>query len=322
MMSRPKGLFKVFVIASTLSFATVAQAVLPDNGWYWNKDESGRGFNIEIQNNLLFMSAFIYDAQGKPIWLVSGGVMPSDHTFSGTLVQTSDGQCVGCTFKPPVRTPYGTVTINFTGPKTATITINGIALQVERQAWGMDFSSPVTPLLGEWAIVDGQTAFPIYFGERIAFQSTQVINGTPYAVGNRAGQSGGDNVAIGRFDASIGMWLVLLDSSTSYWKAYTWTYTAFDRVEGTEYVYLKGSSPTGGLASIGNRIKSAAAVSGLNAPGTGKAFLLTSESEILAERAADDEAHHVGSLKTSIQASGEVKALLLGLEGTLRAIVQ
>ena len=61
------------VLAFLMAVAGVCDAVLPDGGWYWNPAEAGRGFNIEIQDNLLFVAAFVYDVQGKPVWYV----MPS-----------------------------------------------------------------------------------------------------------------------------------------------------------------------------------------------------------------------------------------------------
>src|SRR5271169_6591172 len=72
---------------STLLFATAlfggsASAVLPDSGWYFNPDESGRGFNIEIQGDTLFMAGLVYDVNGNPIWVISGGPMSADAVYS------------------------------------------------------------------------------------------------------------------------------------------------------------------------------------------------------------------------------------------------
>lgn len=56
-MTRFLQLIRATVVA--LFILTASQSVfalLAENGWYWNTSESGRGFNIEIQNNLLFMS--------------------------------------------------------------------------------------------------------------------------------------------------------------------------------------------------------------------------------------------------------------------------
>jgi hypothetical protein len=56
---------KKFLILMFAVLSVNAHAILPDGGWYWNPTESGRGFNIEIQNNVLFVAGFVYDAQGK-----------------------------------------------------------------------------------------------------------------------------------------------------------------------------------------------------------------------------------------------------------------
>lgn len=219
---------KALILWITLTLATAAHAVLPDGGWYWNPNEGGRGFNIEIQNNVLFMSAFVYDAAGKPIWLVSGGTMATATTYLGEVYQTSGGQCMGCPYQPAAKTLYGTGSVSFTGPTTATITINGNAMSVQRQAFGLDFSSTATSLLGEWAFVEGQTAVPAYFGDRIALRTTYMntteIPNRLWATGSRAGATGSANIAVGSvMEASSKTWGILLDSSSSYYNFFVFT---------------------------------------------------------------------------------------------------
>jgi hypothetical protein len=252
-----------------LTAASGAVAILPDSGWYFNANESGRGFNIEIQNNVLFMAGFLYDTTGKPIWVVSGGPMSSDRTYSGAAIQTANGQSLGGSYHAATSVPFGTASITFPTTTTASITVNGYSFTVTREQFGFDFTSTVQPLLGEFAFVDGTSTFPIYFGERISFSSTQVLSGSLYAVGNRAGDIG-TNVAIAQFSPSLGKWIILLDASTSYYKFYTLIFEGDNLVEGDSYTYLKTDSPSGSLPSIGHRIKSAQAAAGLNAPGSGK----------------------------------------------------
>ena len=91
-----------------------ASAIIPENGWWWNPNESGRGFNLEVQDNLLFFASFAYDANGNPAWYTAGGPMSSDRDWSGQLVVTSRGQCFGCAYVDPVRTVVGTATLRFT----------------------------------------------------------------------------------------------------------------------------------------------------------------------------------------------------------------
>lgn len=265
-MSKQTNLMRAIVVSCTLAGSSIAQAVLPDNGWYWNANESGRGFNIEIQNNVLFMAGFIYDAQSKPIWVVTGGPMSSDHTYSGQVIQTTSGQCLGCSYQPPTGTAFGTATINFTGPSTATITINGFVFQTERQQFGHDFTNNATPLLGEWAIVEGESADPAYYGERITLTHTETISGSLSAVGTRTGEP--DTLVVG--SRTPGGWSILLDYTDGYFSRYDFTFAAFDRIEGLAYYYEGGGSPGVGVPFLAQRIKTGAAAAGQNAPGTGQ----------------------------------------------------
>ncbi|MEE9345008.1 MAG: hypothetical protein V3U88_05320 [Methylococcales bacterium] len=38
----------------------------PDTGWWWNANESGRGFSIEKQADKIFLAAYLYDDSGNP----------------------------------------------------------------------------------------------------------------------------------------------------------------------------------------------------------------------------------------------------------------
>lgn len=318
-MFKGTKLLQAFFIACAMMFTSVSHAVLPDNGWYWNPNEGGRGFNIEIQNNLLFMSAFIYDAQGKPIWLVSGGAMTSDHAYSGQLYQTSGGQCMGCAYKPAAETLYGTATINFTGATTATISINGIAVQAQRQAFGIDFSNVATPLLGEWAFVEGSAAGGFYMGDRIMLTKTMLLSGQLGAVGSRTGSP--SKIAAGFWQPSDG-WGILVDYSATYYDLFVFTFAAFDRIEGYEYFYLKTGSPGNGVPFVAQRIKSAAAAAGQIAPGTGKALASTIDSEAKANKLADDKSLQIASMGSGITASMAVPAMASKLEAMIREVAQ
>ena len=86
--------FSTMLFAAAL-FSGGASAMLPDSGWYYNAAEPGRGFNIEIQDDTLFMAGFLYDTQGKPIWVVSSGPMAGDAVYSGAAFQTANGQPLG-----------------------------------------------------------------------------------------------------------------------------------------------------------------------------------------------------------------------------------
>ena len=78
------------------------QSPQPQSGWWWNPAEDGRGYNIEIQGNKLFMAWYAYDqATGQPCWFSSGGQMTDSAHYSGQLWKYMNGQCVGCPYTAP-----------------------------------------------------------------------------------------------------------------------------------------------------------------------------------------------------------------------------
>ncbi len=94
----------------------------PQPGWWWNPDESGSGYSIEVEGGTLFMVGFMYDGAGNPIWYLSAGPMKTPTTYSGNLVQVANGQTVTGPYHPPSPpTTIGTVSIEFTSTETASI---------------------------------------------------------------------------------------------------------------------------------------------------------------------------------------------------------
>ena len=80
-----KTIFAMLLALMTL-ITTAAQAVIPDSGWYFSPNLENSGFNIEIQDSTLFVSGFIYDGSGNPIWVVAGGPMATA-TTSGLAIR-------------------------------------------------------------------------------------------------------------------------------------------------------------------------------------------------------------------------------------------
>ena len=46
----------------------ITPAFVPENGWWWNEAESGRGFFMDYKNNFAFIAGYMYEADGKPFW--------------------------------------------------------------------------------------------------------------------------------------------------------------------------------------------------------------------------------------------------------------
>jgi hypothetical protein len=256
-----------------IAFAANANAVIPDSGWYFNPNESGRGFNIEIQNNTVFIAGFLYDANGKQMWVFSGGPMSSDHTYSGDAFVTADGQPIDGLYRAPTTIPFGTLQITWPSDTTnAIVVVNGRTFIVTRELFGFDFNSTTQPLLGELSFVEGISSF---FGDRLTLTTTQVINGAVWAIGHKTGDTG--RVALGRYDTQLRLWTILLDASAAYWDFFTFSFEGVNFVEGSDYTYLKGSNPSGSHPMVGYRTKSQQRVVGQNAPGSEKAAVRDDE---------------------------------------------
>jgi hypothetical protein len=105
-------------------FGTGTPAFKPLTGWWWNPDESGRGYSIEVQGNSLFFVGFMYEASGRPVWYFSAGPVGADPTtYSGPLLQFANGQTMTGPYQPPgAPTPIGKLDIAFTGENAGTLT--------------------------------------------------------------------------------------------------------------------------------------------------------------------------------------------------------
>lgn len=92
------------------------------NGWWWNPDQSGRGFAIEVQGGTAVMAAFMYDDQGKPVWYLAYGPMTTPIHFEGTWSKFSNGQAMGGVYKEPTESLFGSVSIDWASTDEATLT--------------------------------------------------------------------------------------------------------------------------------------------------------------------------------------------------------
>lgn len=81
----------------------------PLSGWYWNPNEPGRGWNIEIRGSTLFMAGFLYGDDGEPVWYTASGELDSDR-FIGELLISRNGQTLSGPYvepdNPELVTPF------------------------------------------------------------------------------------------------------------------------------------------------------------------------------------------------------------------------
>jgi alpha-tubulin suppressor-like RCC1 family protein len=108
----------------------------PENGWWWNPQEAGRGFFIEWQGDWADLAGYMYDDSGNPVWYISVYETPNTRQFSGSWWSYANGQSMGGVFKPATQTSdhVAPVTVQFNSPDTAIMTLpNGRTTSLVRQ---------------------------------------------------------------------------------------------------------------------------------------------------------------------------------------------
>ena len=81
----------------------VAQAIVPQTGYWWNAFEPGRGFFLEIQGNTMLVGGFLYDSDGRATWVASTGPMATPTMHTGQLITYAGGQTLGGPYQPPTN---------------------------------------------------------------------------------------------------------------------------------------------------------------------------------------------------------------------------
>ena len=154
---------RTLLILLSLAFGS-ASAAIPEKGLWWNPNESGRGYGIDVQDDLLFVTYYGYDENGKSTFFTSLGVMDSAESawIDADWFGFSGGQCWGCTYSRPVSSSKGTAQFKFDTPLTGTITLsNGVSIPIQRQS--VAGFNPAKALLGTWQTTYG--ALGIYYGD-------------------------------------------------------------------------------------------------------------------------------------------------------------
>jgi hypothetical protein len=100
----------------------------PENGWWWDEKEAGRGFYMEWQGGNLDIAGYMYDDAGNSVWYLTtgpiGGAENARH-FTGNWWTFGGGQTLTGPWKPNTRLSdnVAPVTIQFNGADKATMTL-------------------------------------------------------------------------------------------------------------------------------------------------------------------------------------------------------
>lgn len=246
---------KRLLIVALMMFCVGRADAYPMDGWYWNPNESGRGLNIELQDDLMFISFFHYDNAGNPIWWVaSGRYNEQTNRVVGDFYRTRNGQCPGCSPRTPdVDFNFdGDFVLTFDSDVSATLDWAGGRTRLIRQYWAFDLSDPLSYAYGDFHLTTG--ALGVYFGNRLRFFEEYRDGSDVYLRGQVIGGSS-SRIALVSFSEDIG-WFALVDSSSSFYTAYAFGMTK-DRLIGRSWTYRKNESLDGnGLELIGHRTAS------------------------------------------------------------------
>lgn len=241
----------MLMLLSCASLAAQAQVLTPEDGVWWNPAEPGRGYQIETQNGVMILSTYAFDVAGNPQWYLSAGVYdPVTRTFTATLDSYRGGQCFGCPFRPAVATGgAGPVTIRFTSGVTATLSAPGVSVPIQRLYY--NYALPDGAVFGGWVM--SQQTGSLVTGDWLVFDRTSPAqSGPPYVLGNRDRDPA--SLVLGRFEPTLSRWLFVLDSSSSFWRAYEFDMNKRTMV-GRSWLYPKGSTISGnGVPFAGNRL--------------------------------------------------------------------
>ena len=151
-----KSKIKLALSSMALLCAVSSHAFSPANGAWSIDTESGssapgRGFSIEVENEVLVFTYFGYRADGSSVFYVAAGAM-TGNTFTGVLNETKGGTVLGGAYKGGTTqgTP-GSVKVSFTSGVKGTITLPGESPKaVSKLAFG--YSSAPTSLLGTYLL--------------------------------------------------------------------------------------------------------------------------------------------------------------------------
>ncbi len=139
--------FKILIGGLITALAMPLQATAANTEYsdlWWNPNESGWGVGLQRQDEVIFLTLFVYGADGNNTWFVAPNVQlltpdTANSTWQGPLYRTT-GPGFMAQFDQTVQaTETGTATITFANAESATLhyTVNGVQVtkQISRMTW-------------------------------------------------------------------------------------------------------------------------------------------------------------------------------------------
>lgn len=246
-----KSIFFKLCGLALVACSSISSALTPAPGLWWNPNESGRGYTIDIQGNIMIVTAYVYSQGGAATWfLASGQYDEIANVFNSTLGAFTGGQCFGCPFSSAHGVAAGSVSIHFTSSETATMTFPGGSTQIQHEIYA--YQNKNEYLYGEWAF--NMDISGTIDAQWVVFNTTFTgSDGTHYIAGAEDGVSG--TAALGLFSTNPQGFVVVVLDSVGY--THTYAMPIFDdrRMLGQGDLEPPGVTPTSfPNASAGSRL--------------------------------------------------------------------
>ncbi len=145
--------FALAMLAMSL-VARGAAAFTPESGLWWNPAEDGRGYTIEIQDNVLVILVYGYETDRTSAFFLGAGPMVLNSSWSATLDGYTNGQCLTCVYqgRPTALVGVGgAASIVFDTETRARLTIGGRTIPIERHNFAL--GNNTEKMQGEWQVV-------------------------------------------------------------------------------------------------------------------------------------------------------------------------
>ncbi len=238
------------VASASLSYM-VGTGLAPDytDMWWAGESQNGWGMSITQHGNTQFNVLYVYNAAGKPIWVVMpGGSWNTSFTeYSGAVYEpTSAPYYVAAVIPFTVGKPVGNVVLTFTSMQTAVLryNINGVngSKNIQRQSfgsarpdeasttrlpvgdlwwggiaengWGINIAQQGTTLFGVWYTYDnlGNTTWMVLPG---GTWQNNIYSGSLYTTTASAWLGNGYNANALRVSAAGSLRIEFFDTSTA-----------------------------------------------------------------------------------------------------------
>lgn len=252
---------KTIILFSLLLASLPSWSFTPESGMYWNADEPGSGYTFEIQDNFFFGVFYVYDDLGFPYWYTTSGFLDGNSYVEGDIYISEDGPCLACTFTPNnvYTSNLGRAKINFLTETTATITMLGQTLFVER--FNFFLGDELQKMRGEWQVVydvsEYSNNFP-FFADVLIFEQTETFNGDYLATGCRSestiynrctNYALNNNDLAAAYDTVNDELIAVVRDDADFYLAY-YLKTGTDQFDGEAFSYAVGSSPNFSLTGF------------------------------------------------------------------------